>query len=245
MIPQSVLSVLLALPLLSSAHFALDFPPPRSSDDENQASFPCGGYGQTQNRTLVSPTSIPVAMNLGHTENLVQILLAIGNDVGSSFNYEILPTIHEFGPGDFCLAAVPVPADLNITDGTNATLQVITNAHSGGGLYNCADIQFSSTAAESPSSCKNGTGISATPLSGSAYTFANQSTGHHDDSGSGSGSSSATATATASESANSASSSSSASASATSASDNSNGAAMLSLGWGLLGAVVLGAVAVL
>jgi hypothetical protein len=75
-------------------------------------------------------------LDLGHTENLIQITLAIGNEVGSSFNYELLPTIHEMGPGDFCLPSIPVPADLNITDGTNASIQVITNSHDGSGLYN-------------------------------------------------------------------------------------------------------------
>lgn len=75
-------------------------------------------------------------MDLGHTENILSVFLAIGNDVGSSFNYELRPTIQEFGPGVFCFPGVPVPADLGISEGTNATIQVMTNAHSGGGLYN-------------------------------------------------------------------------------------------------------------
>jgi hypothetical protein len=134
MLSRSLL--LLSLPLLTLAHFELVFPASRGTDDENQASFPCGGYSQSQNRTLVPLTSIPVALNLGHTEGLIQITLAIGNEVGSSFNYELLPTIREMGPGDFCLPSLAVPSDLNITDGTNATIQVITNSHDGSGLYN-------------------------------------------------------------------------------------------------------------
>lgn len=135
MISQSLLA-LVALPLLASAHFELSFPAPRGGDDEKQATFPCGGYEQTQNRTPVSLTSLGVAVELGHTENLFQIALAIGNDVGDSFNTILLPTIQEFGPGAFCLAAIPIPADLNITEGTNGTIQVITNSHDGSGLYN-------------------------------------------------------------------------------------------------------------
>lgn len=135
MIPRSFLA-LAALPLLASAHFELSFPAPRGDDDENQATFPCGGYAQTQNRTPVSLTSLAVAVELGHTESLFQIVLALGNDVGDSFNTVLLPTIQEYGPGDFCLAAIPIPADLNITDGTNGTIQVITNSHDGSGLYN-------------------------------------------------------------------------------------------------------------
>lgn len=135
MIPESLLT-LLALPLLASAHFELQFPTARGGDDTNQATFPCGGYEQTQNRTPVSLTSVAVAVELGHTENLFQVALAIGNDVGDSFNTIILPTIQEFGPGEFCIAAIPIPADLNITEGTNGTIQVITNSHDGSGLYN-------------------------------------------------------------------------------------------------------------
>ncbi|KAK7894934.1 hypothetical protein LTR67_005673 [Exophiala xenobiotica] len=235
MLSRSLL--LLSLPLLTLAHFELVFPSSRGTDDENQASFPCGGYSQTQNRTLVPLTSIPVALNLGHTEGLIQITLAIGNEVGSSFNYELLPTIREMGPGDFCLPSLAVPSDLNITDGTNATIQVITNSHDGSGLYNCADITFTSTEAESPSACTNGTGISATPLAANEYTYANESSSSHEGH-SGSSSSSASASATGSA------TSTAASASATGAGEGS-GASMLSIGWGVLGAAVLAGVAAL
>lgn len=135
MIPQSLLA-LLALPLLASAHFELQFPAPRGDDDEKQATFPCGGYEQTQNRTPVSLSSVAVSVKLGHTDSLFQVVLAVGNDVGSDFHTVLLPTIHEFGPGEFCLASLPIPADLNITEGTNGTIQVITNSHDGSGLYN-------------------------------------------------------------------------------------------------------------
>lgn len=124
------------LPLLTSAHFELHFPQSRGDNDDTQSNFPCGGLGTSNERTLVGLDGFPVSMELGHTENLLQILLGIGNDVGDAFNYELLPTIQEIGPGDFCLQRVVIPEGLNITDGTNATIQVITNAHSGGGLYN-------------------------------------------------------------------------------------------------------------
>lgn len=126
------------LPLLCSAHFHLIFPPSRGGDDEQQATFPCGGYPQTQKRTSVSLDSIPIALELGHTENLVMVALAIGNNVGGSFNNILQPTIQEYGPGDFCWAGIPVSSNLNITDGTNATVQVITNSHDGSGLYNAS-----------------------------------------------------------------------------------------------------------
>merc|ERR1712093_126596 len=209
-LPVKMLSrslLLLSLPLLISAHFELTFPPSRGTDDKNQASFPCGGYSQSQNRTLVPLTSIPVVLDLG-------------------------------------LPSIPVPADLNITDGTNASIQVITNSHDGSGLYNCADITFTSTEAESPSACTNGTGISATPLAANEYTYANESTSHEGHSGSSSATGSATSTVSETASAASGTASASASASATGEGSGS-GASMLSIGWGLLGAAVLAGVAAL
>ena len=136
------LTTLFALPLLASAHFHLNFPASRGDDDTEQGTFPCGGYEQTQMRTPVALNSIPLSMELGHTENLISVFLAVGNDVGSSFNYELVPTVEEFGPGDYCWAGIAVPSDLDITDGTNATVQVITNAHSGGGLYNVRSAMY-------------------------------------------------------------------------------------------------------
>lgn len=51
-----------------------------------------------------------------------------------------------------------VPSGLNITDGTQATIQVVTNGDPNGGLFNCADIMFSSTAVNPDSGvCKNAT----------------------------------------------------------------------------------------
>lgn len=129
-------SVLLALLPIASAHFALNFPAARSDDDTNQATFPCGGHDTVGERTAVSLESIPLSMELGHSENYLSVLLAIGNEPGEAFNVELWPTILEQGPGDFCWESIPLPANLSIEEGTNATIQVITNGHDGTGLYN-------------------------------------------------------------------------------------------------------------
>jgi hypothetical protein len=63
------------------------------------------------------------------------VFLAIGNDVGNSFNHQINPTIQEQGPGDFCLPSIAISTNLNIVDGTNGTIQVVTDGEGGGGLY--------------------------------------------------------------------------------------------------------------
>lgn len=121
---------------LASAHFELDYPAGRGTNTRNQATFPCGGYPVSNNRTEWPVAGGPVALSLGHAHSRVQVLLAMGNDPGSNFNVVLVPTIQEEGPGEFCLPNVQVPANLGVTDGQNATIQVITDSESSGGLYN-------------------------------------------------------------------------------------------------------------
>lgn len=132
-------SILFSLPLLSlvSAHFNLDYPPARGFDEDKLVTFPCGGQDTVStNRTTVSTKGFPVALTMGHDEAAVEMLLAVGNDPGSAFNVKLTQTFREEGLGSFCLSMVSMPTDLNITDGMNATLQVITNGDPNGGLYN-------------------------------------------------------------------------------------------------------------
>lgn len=39
------------------------------------------------------------------------------------------------GLGNFCMGQLSVPAGVNVTDGTKGTIQVVSNAHGEGGLY--------------------------------------------------------------------------------------------------------------
>lgn len=45
-------------------------------------------------------------------------------------------------PGTFCLPQVPLPANISVKAGDNATIQVIETAVHGAALYNCVDITF-------------------------------------------------------------------------------------------------------
>lgn len=135
-------TLLSLLPVFASAHFHLHFPSPRGDDDTNQATWPCGGYDTPAgNRTPVSLTSLPVAMELGHTTNFISVILALGNS-GDNFTYELWPTVDEEGPGEWCWSGIPIPAELGIEEGTNATVQVITDGHATGGLYNVSSASF-------------------------------------------------------------------------------------------------------
>ena len=127
----------LAFPLLASAHFKLISPAARGFVEEKLPQFPCGSQNTVSpNRTMVSIGGFPIQLDMGHDEAAVQVLLGLGNDVGDNYNITLVPTIHEEGPQNFCLGDVQLPQGMNIMEGMNATLQVVTNGDPDGGLYN-------------------------------------------------------------------------------------------------------------
>ncbi|WEW61407.1 hypothetical protein PRK78_006897 [Emydomyces testavorans] len=216
----------------STAHFLLNAPPPRGFSEDQQVNFPCGGQSVSNSRTKVSlkDPQLSVALDMGHDQAAVQVLLGLGNDPGSNFNITLVPTFRQVGLGSFCLPRVSLDGKLlgvALQDGMNATLQVVTNGDPKGGLYNCADLTFSSTTDFSvPSKCTNGTGVTAMPFSGDASKRnANQSTPNGQAQQGGGGSPSQ---------------------SSGQAPKSSNVAAPLeTAAWGILGAIVAGGVAVL
>lgn len=154
----TTLSTLLPLTL---AHFQLDYPIVRGYNEDTLGTFPCGGQNSvSSNRTSWPLAGGPVQLNMEHQLTNIQVLLALGNDPGSAFNHVLDPTFTIQGIGKFCLSNVTLPSGLNITSGMNGTIQVVANNEDGGGLYNCADVTFTS-AAVSGEECTNGTGIAA------------------------------------------------------------------------------------
>ncbi|KAL8925009.1 MAG: hypothetical protein Q9208_003693 [Pyrenodesmia sp. 3 TL-2023] len=184
------------LTAVSSAHFTLDFPPARSSDDESQSTFPCGGHNSVASERTPFPLSGgPIQMTMGHDRSAVQVLIALGNDATEAFNTVLVPTTQEEGIGQFCLSNVQIPESLGVREGDNATIQVVTNGDPTGGLYNCADITFSSTNA-TLSECTTGKGVQQTQYTG-RFSNANgtDSAASTASSASGTGTSSATGSA--------------------------------------------------
>ncbi|PYH91921.1 hypothetical protein BO71DRAFT_384651 [Aspergillus ellipticus CBS 707.79] len=231
-LPILSLAALAPLAPLAAAHFQLKYPTSQGGSEEEMVNFPCGGGTQSSNRTQVSISagSFPVALSMGHSQTAVEVLLALGSDPGSNYNIVLHQTFEIQGLGAFCLPHVVFDESIlgtNITDGMNATVQVQSNGDPTGGLYACADIQFSSTAKYSePSSCSNNTGVRAVSFSGdAAKRNANEST--------------AAGEAQSSSSSSSSSSTSSGSKTATSTA----GAATETVVWGMLGAAVLGGMA--
>ncbi|GLI77849.1 hypothetical protein PoHVEF18_006145 [Penicillium ochrochloron] len=224
----------LALAPLATAHFLLQYPTSRGFDEDTMPEFPCGGMSQSSNRTqLPISGSFPVALKMGHSQTAVEVLLALGSNPGNNYNITLVKTFQVTGLGEFCLPHVEFSADtlgVNITDGMNATLQVQSNGDPSGGLYACADVQFSSSVTYSePSSCSNNTNVVASLFpSAAAQRNANESTstGGAQGSSSGSGSSSSSSNTT---------------------TTTSKGAAvpLQTAAWGMLGVAFAGGMAVL
>jgi hypothetical protein len=139
-------------------------------------------------------------------------------------------TFSETGLGTFCITDVNLTALIGtaaeVKEGTNATLQVITNGDPDGGLYNCADITFTANAPIAPV-CTLGKGVKSSAFTGPAGTNANETS--EDAAGQASSSLSTSATATSASTA----ASSTAASSAAAASTSKAAASSLSSGFGL------------
>jgi hypothetical protein len=136
MLLQTLLVAFSAALLPVSAHFDLNYPSARGSNEDNLGTGPCGGFDSpSSERTPVSTTSLTVDLEMGHDGKAVQFLLGLGNNPGNNFNITLVRTFRQEGLGEFCLREIPLPSDLGIMDGMNATLQVVTNGDPSGGLY--------------------------------------------------------------------------------------------------------------
>ena len=63
------------------------------------------------------------------------VYMALGNDPKTAYSIQLKQTFQETGPDNFCIGGITIPSNLNITAGTNATIQVVTNGDPTGGLY--------------------------------------------------------------------------------------------------------------
>ncbi|KAH9865165.1 hypothetical protein IAQ61_009112 [Plenodomus lingam] len=183
-------TTLLALSFLPAtfAHFKLKYPTSRGFDDDKEGTFPCGGFDTVQSERTNFPISGgPIQINLGHPQTNVAVYMAIGDDPGSAFSIKMQPNTMITGLGDFCFGSVSVPAGLNVTEGTKASIQVVTNNHESGGLFQASHQCV--TAIAVVNNCKNAsTSVTQENISGNPNETSSGETG-----GSASGSGSAAA----------------------------------------------------
>lgn len=83
----------------------------------------------------------------GHATAFIYINLGLGT-IPINMSLVMVSGIQIIGPtrnpypGTFCLPQVPLPANVTVNVGDNATIQLIETAIHGAALYNCVDITF-------------------------------------------------------------------------------------------------------
>jgi hypothetical protein len=135
MFSRALLATLLPL---ASAHFQVTWPAARGFDDTLTVNYPCGGFDtpSTTRQSLPLNGSFPIQLSMEHTGVRGVVVLALGSaPTGDDYTIILKPLFTETGPQDFCIGDVVIPEGLNITDGTQGTIQVVTNGDPNGGLY--------------------------------------------------------------------------------------------------------------
>ncbi|KAF1996688.1 hypothetical protein P154DRAFT_472219 [Amniculicola lignicola CBS 123094] len=158
-------AIVVGLAAVARAHFFLQDPPYIGFADDTMTVSPCGGFDSTS-REGASDFSVggaAISVITTHSDVTWEYHAALVSNPSKWVT--IYPTIHQRGVGDFCLTSVPGVA---AWAGQDAVIQVIQHAHDGD-LHQCAAVRFVSGGPESvPGSCRNGTGVSATFVGGSA-----------------------------------------------------------------------------
>ncbi|KAH8648466.1 hypothetical protein BX600DRAFT_502882 [Xylariales sp. PMI_506] len=196
----SSIYITLATAALASAHSVITYPGWRGDNLITNETFPygmqwmypCGGMNLTQNRTYWPTTGGAVAFQpgwfQGHQTAFLYVNLGLGSEGpdGGPINmsnpmvapFQILgPTKNPY-PGTVCLPQVPLPANLTVKAGDNATIQIVELAVHGAALFSCVDITFvepgdSRVAEVNETNCFNSTDIGFADL----YTITTKASG--------------------------------------------------------------------
>lgn len=133
------LITVLSLAAAANAHFTLEYPASRGDNDQSQATGPCGGLNTpSDTRTPWGLEGGVLRFEAGHDEANTAVYLALGNNpTTEDFNITLAPKFLQTGLGTFCWNSLVIPeGTAGIEDGVNATIQVVQEGHTGGGLYN-------------------------------------------------------------------------------------------------------------
>ncbi|CEL02983.1 hypothetical protein ASPCAL04144 [Aspergillus calidoustus] len=113
--------------------------------------YPCGGMPLSTNRTKWPIRGGAIALQPGwfpgHARAMMFFNLGLGTEPPNMSHpmitpFEIVGPDNDPYPGTICLPQVPLPANVDVKVGDNATIQVIELAQPCAALYNCADITF-------------------------------------------------------------------------------------------------------
>jgi hypothetical protein len=108
-----------------------------------------GGISLTTNRTYWPTTEATLAFQpgwfVGHATAMLQVNLGMGTDGPDGgpleMSNQIVPPFSLIGPsnnpfpGTLCLDKIPLPTDIGIKAGVNATIQIVMTAQHGAALF--------------------------------------------------------------------------------------------------------------
>ena len=75
-------------------------------------------------------------MDCHHPWAITYVNLGFGGPNTTVFNISLVNGFNQTGNGTFCLPKIQIPKDLDIKDGTNASIQVVQLSVMGSSLYN-------------------------------------------------------------------------------------------------------------
>ncbi|KAE8349075.1 hypothetical protein BDV28DRAFT_141996, partial [Aspergillus coremiiformis] len=117
--------------------------------------YPCGGMPTSTNRTKWpvggGAVSFQPGWFQGHATAFIYINLGLGT-VPDNMSHPMISPFQINGPsndpypGTVCLPQVPLPANVSVSPGDHATIQIVETAKHGAALYNCVDIEFAQPA---------------------------------------------------------------------------------------------------
>ncbi|KAI6367526.1 hypothetical protein MCOR25_004891 [Pyricularia grisea] len=139
----------------ASAHYSLLTPTPLGSDDDGEASGPCGGYTPDFSKNTVSDFHVGggnIGMRLGHPQ-AIWLFRGTLDQTGQKNWTQLFPHVTQSGLGNFCEPSITAPESWV---GKNGLIGVVAKAEDGL-LYTCAAVKFvSGVATLDSNNCKNG-----------------------------------------------------------------------------------------
>ncbi|KAF5382979.1 hypothetical protein D9757_006315 [Collybiopsis confluens] len=144
-----------------SAHFQLQFPPPRGVFvEDNEPTF-CDGYPSVaSNRTAFPMSQGIISFNSEHPQWTAAVFITnVSNPISFDNFTQITSYFQESIEGSFCMPfdlSSTNDTSLNLKNGDNVTIQILFNGGDGN-LYQCADLILDTSANVSGQACTNQT----------------------------------------------------------------------------------------
>ena len=93
-----------------------------------------------ENRTEWPLDGGSVVFKGSHPWALTYVNLALGGDNTTTFNISLVEGFNQTGNGTFCFPKIVLPEDLEVSDGMNASIQVVQLSTTGSSLYNVSTM---------------------------------------------------------------------------------------------------------